>query len=329
MYALVTGATGFLGRHVVEQLVARGDQVRALCRRQQPDLVKLGVEVVSGDIRDRASVVQACQGIDAVFHVAAITNIWGRWRDFYETNTLGTEYVIDGCRQHGVSKLIYTSSPSVTYNGQDQLGVDESAPYPTSWYCHYPHSKALGEQSVLKANNPSCLKTCSLRPHLIWGPRDENLFGRLIEQARSGKLCQVGRGGNMIDTVYVENAATAHLLAAEALEGDAPAAGRAYFISQGEPVNCWEWVNRLLAVAGLPPVKKTISRSAAKWFGRVCEATYRTLHLSGEPPMTRFLADQLSTSHYFNISRARNELGYEPEISIEEGLRRLAAAYSR
>lgn len=329
MYALVTGASGFLGRHVVKQLVLRGDRVRTFCRREHPELAPLGVEIVQGDIRDRAAVIEACRGVDVVFHVAAITGIWGRWQDFYETNTRGTEYVVEGCRQHGVSRLVYTSSPSVTYSGRDQLGIDESTPYPTSWYCHYPHSKALAEQYVLNANDTSDLKTCSLRPHLIWGPRDENLFGRLIKQARSGKLCQVGPGGNMIDTVYVENAASAHLLAAEALQNAAPAAGRAYFISQGEPVNCWEWINRLLAVAGLPPVEKTISHRAAKWFGRLCEATYRTFHLPGEPPMTRFLADQLSTSHYFDISRARNELGYEPTISTEEGLDRLATSYSR
>jgi nucleoside-diphosphate-sugar epimerase len=209
------------------------------------------------------------------------------------------------------------------------MGVDESIPYPTSWNCHYPHSKALGEQGVLQANGTEDLKTCSLRPHLIWGPRDTNLFERLVERARSGRLRRVGEGNNIVDTVYVENAASAHLLAAEALEGDAPAAGRAYFISQGEPVNCWQWVDRLLAVAGLPPVKKAISRRAARGIGRICEVTYHTLRLSSEPPMTRFLADQLSTSHYYNISRARADLGYEPTISTEEGLERMAAVYSK
>lgn len=329
MYALVTGGNGFLGRYIVEQLISRGDRVRTLCRRENPDLAALGVEVMQGDIRDRVAVLGACCGVDVVFHVAAITGIWGRWQDFYETNALGTKYVVEGCRTHGVSRLVYTSSPSVTFDGQDQLGIDESAPYPKSWNCHYPHSKSLGERYVLHASGTDGLNACALRPHLIWGPRDENLFGRLVAQARSGRLRRVGTGKNLVDTVYVENAASAHLLAADALEGDAPAAGRAYFISQGEPVNCWEWINRLLAVADLPPVQKTISRGAAKWLGRICEATYSTLRLSGDPPMTRFLADQLSTSHYFDISRARNDLGYEPTISTEEGLRRLTMAYRR
>lgn len=329
MYALVTGGNGFLGRHVVEQLVSRGDRVRALCRHENSDLAAIGVEVVLGDVRDRAAMIKACRGVDVVFHVAAVTGIWGRWHDFYETNTLGTKYVVEGCRQHGISRLVYTSSPSVTYNGQDQLGIDESAPYPKSWYCHYSHSKALGEQQVLQASGTDGLKTCSLRPHLIWGPRDQNLFGRLVEQARSGRLCRIGSGRNLVDMVYVENAASAHLLAADALKENAPAAGRAYFISQGEPVNCWEWIDRLLSVAGLPPVQKTISRRAAKWLGRIYETTYRTFRLSGDPPMTRFLADQLSTSHYFDISRARTDLGYEPIVSTEEGLQRLATAYSR
>ena len=329
MYVLVTGANGFLGRHIVDQLVLRGDRVRALCRQDAPQLTAMGVEVLRGDVRDRETVLEACRGIDVVFHVAAITGIWGRWQDFYDINVRGTEYVIEGCRAHGVSRLIYTSSPSVTYDGRDQLGVDESVPYPASWYCHYPHSKALGEQHVLRANGTGGLKTCSLRPHLIWGPHEKSFLDRLVEKSEAGQLRQVGAGGNMVDMVYVENAASAHLLAADALEGNAPAAGRAYFISQGKPVNCWEWINQLLTIAGGQPIKKIISRRAARWLGRLCEITYRTLRLPGEPPMTRFLADQLSTSHYFNISRARNDLGYEPTISTEEGLARLAAAYPR
>jgi nucleoside-diphosphate-sugar epimerase len=286
-------------------------------------LAALGVELVQADIRDRAAVLTACRDMDTVFHAAGIAGIAGPWDLFYGVNTLGTRHVIDGCRAHGVGRLVYTSSPSVTFDGRDQCGVDESAPYPRRWLCHYQHTKALAEQEVLAANGRDGLLTCSLRPHLIWGPRDRHLIPRLLDRARKGRLRRVGDGTNRIDMIYVENAARAHLLAAEALRPGSPAAGRAYFLSQGEPVLCWQWIDELLALAGLPPVKKSISFSAAWAVGAICEASWNLLHLRGEPPMTRFLAAQLARSHYFDIGRARRDLGYEPTVSTAEGMRRL------
>ena len=249
----------------------------------------------------------------------------GRWKHYYEINTLGTEHVVEGCRENGVGRLVYTSSPSVTFDGTDQKGIDESAPYPDRWLAHYPHSKALAEKHVLEVNGTDGVSTCSLRPHLIWGPRDRHLVPRLLHRARSGRLRRVGDGTNLIDMVYVQNAAEAHLQAADALGPGSPVAGRAYFISQGEPVNCWQWIDQILALAGLPPVGKTISLSAAWRIGASLEAVYRLLRLGGEPPMTRFVAAQLATSHYFDISRAREDFGYQSRISTEEGMRRLAA----
>jgi 2-alkyl-3-oxoalkanoate reductase len=322
MKALVTGATGFLGLYVVEQLVARGDRVRAFCRRPPTELEVLGVEILLGDIRDPAAVMAACADVDVVFHVAGVAGIWGSWDYYHEINTLGTQNVIDGCRQHGVRKLVFTSSPSVTFDGTDQCGVNESAPYPSRWLCHYPHTKALAEQAVL-ATNDSSLATCALRPHLIWGPRDRHLIPRLIERARAGKLVRVGDGTNLIDMVYVENAARAHLQAADSLAAGSSVAGRAYFISQGEPVNCWRWIDELLALYGLSPVKRSISFRTAWCLGSALEGVHKVFRLSGEPRMTRFLAGQLGTSHYFDISRAQQDFGYQPEISTEEGMRRL------
>lgn len=325
MNALVTGANGFLGLYVVEQLVARGDRVRAICRKNCPELDALGVESVHADLRDREAIVEACRGIDVVFHVGAIAGIGGSWKRYYETNVLGTQHVVEGCRTHGVGRLVFTSSPSVTFDAVDQKNIDESTPYPLRWLCHYPHSKALAEQHVLKSNGKDGLLTCSLRPHLIWGPRDRHLIPRLLQRARSGRLRRIGDGTNLIDTVYVENAAAAHLLAADALQPGSPVAGRAYFISQGEPVNCWAWINELLDMAGLPPVHKSISLRAAWTVGAVFEALYNLLRLQGEPPMSRFLAAQLATSHYFNLTRAREDFGYQPTVSMAEGMRRLAA----
>jgi nucleoside-diphosphate-sugar epimerase len=323
VHALVTGAGGFLGRYVVEQLTARGDQVRTFSRGHYPELEKLGAETVRGDIRDGEAVRRACQGVDVVFHTAAVAGIGFDWDYFYGINTLGTRNVVAGCLEHGVRRLVFSSSPSVTFDGSDQCGVDESAPYPRRWLCHYQHTKALAEQHVLQSNGREGLLTCSLRPHLIWGPRDHHLIPRLLDRARRGRLRRVGDGTNLIDMIYVENAAEAHLLAADALREGSPVCGRAYFLSQGEPVNCWQWIDEILALVDLPPVGKSISLPAAWRVGATLEGVYRLFRLRGEPPMTRFLAAQLATSHYFDIGRARKDFRYQPRVTTAEGMERL------
>ena len=325
MNILVTGAGGFLGQYIVEQLIARGDRVRGLGRSRAAALDTLGVEMVQADLRDREATIAACRGVDVVFHVAGLAGIWGPWSEFYGINTQGTAHVLEGCRIHGVGRMVYTSSPSVVFDGRDQRGIDESAPYPHRWLCHYPRSKALAEQMVLAANGNGLLATCVLRPHLIWGPRDRHLIPRLLRRARSGRLRRVGDGTNQIDMVYVENAAAAHLEAADALQPGSAAAGRAYFISQGEPVNCWQWIDEILALAGIEPLRKSLPLAAARTVGALFELVYAALGLKSEPPMTRFLAAQLGRSHYFNIARARRDFGYQPRISTAEGMRRLAA----
>jgi nucleoside-diphosphate-sugar epimerase len=328
LHVLVTGAGGFLGRYIAEQSLARGDRVRGLARGEYPQLADLGVEMIRGDLRDAETVIRACHGVDVVYHVAAIAGIWGPWQTFYAINTLGTRHVIAACRKHQVGRLVFTSSPSVTFDGRDQNGIDESAPYPQRWLCHYPHTKALAEQDVLAADHPGELLTCALRPHLIWGPRDENLIPRLIDRARSGKLRRVGDGTNLVDITYVENAAEAHLQAADALADNSPVHGRTYFISQGQPVNCWDWINEVLALAGLAPITKSISAGAAYRIGAAMEGIWTLLRRHDEPRMTRFLSTQLSTSHYFDLTAAREHFGYQPSISLPEGMKRLAAEIS-
>jgi len=325
VHALVTGAGGFLGRYIVEGLVRRGDRVRCLVRRPTPELSALGAELVPGDVRDAAVVLQACRDREIVFHTAAVAGIWGPWQHYYSINTVGTRNVVAACQRAGVPYLVYTSSPSVTFNGQDQAGVDESEPYASRWLCHYPHTKALAEQEVLSANGSGGLRTCALRPHLIWGPRDRHLIPRLIDRARRGRLIRVGDGRNRIDMIHVENAAAAHLRAAAALQERPEVGGRAYYLSQGEPVNCWGWINEILSLAGLPPVQRSISFRTARWLGALLEGLHTLFRLSSEPRMTRFLAAQLALSHYFDISRARRELGYQATISTAEGMDQLAA----
>ncbi len=328
MRALVTGGGGFLGNAIITQLLARGDHVRSLARGDYPELARMGVECVRGDLRDAATTEAACADRDVVFHAAAVAGIWGPWEHFYGINVLGTRYVIAGCQKHGVPRLVYTSSPSVTFDGGSQENVDESVGYARRWLCHYAQTKAIGEQEVLAANGRE-LASCALRPHLIWGPGDQHLIPRLIARARSGQLRRVGDGTNRIDMVYVDNAAEAHWQAADALAPASPVAGNAYFISQGEPVNCWQWIDEILALAGLPPIERAISLSAAWNIGAAMEVVYRTFRWQSEPRMTRFLAAQLGMSHYFDIGRARRDFNYSPRVSKEEGMQRLAASLAR
>jgi nucleoside-diphosphate-sugar epimerase len=328
MHVLVTGGGGFLGGHIVEALLARGDRVRSFGRGDYPQLRAQGVEVVRGDVRDPASVVAACQGVECVFHAAALPGISMRRHLYDDVNRLGTENVIAGCRAAGARWLVYTSSPSVVFAGRDQCGIDESAPYDFAWMerrrAWYSLSKARAEQAVLAASDGR-IRTCALRPHLIWGPGDTHLVPRLIARARAGRLWRVGDGANLVDITYVENAAAAHLRAADALaDGTAASvAGRAYFLSQGEPVNCWQWINDILSLVNMPPVDRSMSLKTARRIGAACELAYRITRLATEPPMTRFLAAQLATSHWFDISAARRDLGYEPRVSLAEGMQRL------
>lgn len=325
MKALVTGGGGFLGAAIVRALLARGDGVRSFSRQTHATLDALGVEQVRGDLASTAAVSAAVQGCDAVFHVAAKPGIWGDYADYFAANVTGTENVISACRAHGVRRLIYTSSPSVVFDGCDMAGVDESVPYPPQHHAHYPHTKALAEQAVRAANDAQ-LATISLRPHLIWGPGDNHLLPRLAARAHAGQLRRIGSRPNLIDTVYVDNAADAHLLAADRLAPGSPVAGKVYFISQGEPVPMWEMVNRLLEATGAPPVTRSVPTGLAMALAAGFEAMHRITNNPSEPRLTRFVVREMSTAHWFDLSAARRDLGYAPRVSIAEGLERLRDA---
>jgi nucleoside-diphosphate-sugar epimerase len=326
MSVLVTGGGGFLGGAIVRSLVARGNTVRILSRRDHPALCASGVEQVRGDVADPTAVQRAVEGCSLVFHVAAKAGIWGPYAEYYRSNVTGTQNVIAACRACGVRRLVYTSSPSVVFDGHDMEGVDESVPYPPHYNAPYPATKAEAERLVRAASDDT-LATVALRPHLIWGPGDTNLIPRIIARARAGRLVRIGHQVNLVDSTYIDDAAAAHLNAADRLAPGSPIAGQVYFVSQGEPWPIWDLVNRILRAAQLPPVTGTISRPLAFLAGGVCEAVARALRLEAEPLMTRFLAHELSTAHWFNIAAARSDLGYQPSVSIEEGMQRLEQAF--
>jgi nucleoside-diphosphate-sugar epimerase len=282
----------------------------------------MGVIQYRGDIADREAVKRAAEGCDVVFHVAAKAGIWGEYADYHRSNVVGTENVIAACIANGVKRLVYTSSPSVVFDGRDIEGGDESLPYPYHYEAHYPKTKAMAERLIIAADSPS-LSTVSLRPHLIWGPGDNHLTSRIIARGKAGRLRRIGTRECLVDTVYVDNAARAHLLAADRLYPGGAVTGKAYFISNGEPLPLWEMVDRILAAAGLPPVTRSIPAGMALAAGAVCEILWSALRLPGEPPMTRFVAREMATAHWFDISAARRDLGYSPEITIDEGLKRL------
>ena len=321
---LVTGGGGFLGKAIVKMLRGIGLRVRSFSRGAYPDLDALGVEVFRGDLGSAEAVAKAAEGCGLVFHVAARPGAWGPYEEYYQANVTGTENVLAACRKHGIKRLVYTSSPSVVFNGKDMENVTESAPYPDHYEAHYPKTKSIAEKMVLAANSPE-LATCALRPHLIWGPEDNHLVPRLVKAAREGRLKIVGDNRNKVDTVYVDNAAEAHLLAATKLVYGGPPAGKAYFITNEEPRPCFDIVNLILKAAGIPPVTASISARTAYAVGAVMEFGYKLFRLSGEPPMTRWVATELATAHWFDITAAKTDFGYKPRITLDEGFSRLEA----
>jgi nucleoside-diphosphate-sugar epimerase len=319
---LVTGGGGFLGSALAAMGRSRGLSVRSLSRRFYPNLQKLGVEQIQGDVSDASAVLGAVDGCQTVFHTAAKAGLWGEDRDYERVNVQGTRNVIAACRSRGARRIIFSSSPSVVFNGRAMEGADESAPYPDRYDAAYPRTKAFAERLVIESNSND-LAAVSMRPHLIWGPGDNNLLPRIISRAKNGRLRRIGGGEPRIDPIYIDNAARAHFLAAERLEPGSPIAGKIYFVTQGEIIPLWEMIDRLLQAAGLAPVRRSISRPVAIATAGLLELGYVLSRKSSEPPLTRFLVRQLSTTHWFSIDAARRDLGYEPTVSIAEGMRRL------
>jgi 2-alkyl-3-oxoalkanoate reductase len=324
MKILVTGGGGFLGQALCLALKNRGYAVSSFQRTFYPVLEKMGVQQVLGDLANQDDVHQALIGHDAVFHNAAKAGAWGSYRSYYDPNVRGTQHVIDACLAHKIQKIVYTSTPSVTHAGKRAVegGNENNTPYGENFKAPYPATKTIAEKNMLAVNSAH-LATVALRPRLIWGPNDTQLLPRLVERAQAGRLKFIAGGENKMDTTYVDNVVHAHLQAFDALAPNAACAGHAYFISNGEPKTVRETVNNLLQAANVAPVNASVPYGVAYAAGAVCEAAWHLLPLKGEPPMTRFLAEQLSTPHWYDISAAKRDFGYVPQISTAEGLVRL------
>ncbi|MDR0362586.1 MAG: NAD-dependent epimerase/dehydratase family protein [Planctomycetota bacterium] len=321
MRVLVTGGGGFLGSHIVDALLRRGLEAKVAGRHRYPHIEAKGVEISVGDLADSESALRAVDGCDAVIHTAAIPGIGVNDEAYRRSNIVATENVIKAAHAHGVRRLVFTSSPSVVHDGHSIKGGDETLPYPARYLTAYARTKAEAEKAILAANGES-LSTCAIRPHLVFGPGDAQLIPKLLARARAGRLAQVGNGRNMISICYVENAADAHSLALNALAPGGKAAGQAYFVNEPDPVNCWEFINRIVTGAGLSKITRRVPYPLAYAAGWACETAYSLFRAKADPPLTRFLVSQLATSHWFKIDKARRDLGWEPAVSLDEGVRR-------
>jgi nucleoside-diphosphate-sugar epimerase len=323
MNILVTGAGGFLGFEIAKMLKLKGHNVYNFSRNHHPKLDTISIKTILGDLRNSSDIEKALEGIEVVFHVAALAGVWGKKIDFFSINYHGTKNLVDACKKLDIKKLIYTSTPSVVFGSNDLKGVDEDTPFPSKYLTHYAHSKSLAEKYVL-SNNTDRFQTCALRPHLIWGPGDPHIIPRLVDKAKKNRLKIVGDGKNLVDVIHVKNAAHAHVLAFEKLSQNSSIAGKAFFIGQEEPVCLWDFINKILETKKIKPVRGKISFRFAYVLGAIFEFIYSILKIfKTDPPMTRFVSMQLAHSHYFSQKRAKEELGYSPIISIDEGLKTL------
>ncbi len=327
---VITGGGGFVGKALGKMLRAEGHAVLAIARSAYPELAAFGIESARVDISSDPRRWQSLlEGADGVFHTAAKVDMWGGYEEFFNVNVVGTRNIIAACKASGVENLVFTSSPSVIHDGSDLRGVDESYPYPRHFDAFYPQTKAQAEQEVLAANNGETLRTISLRPHLIWGPEDTNLIPTILERARAGRLTRIGRGENQVDVTFIDDCVHAHILAMKALEeNNQRAQGRAYFITQGEPVKMWQWIDQVLEAHGLSPVSKSIPTKLAMVIAYTMETVSKVLAVCGlnKPPLlTRFLVSEMATDHYFSIEAAARDFGYAPCYTMKEAMERTFA----
>ena len=325
MKVLVTGAGSLLLGGIAQQLAARGDDVVCFQRRAN-ETTHSNIAMFAGDIRDRGSVAEAASGCDAIIHGAARVGIMGSWEDFYSTNVDGTSNVLKAVAEHQISRLVYVSTPSVAHVGHAIEG-DVATPATTGRkQAFYAESKAIAEILALQANSAE-LGVVALRPHLVWGPGDTQLVGRIVDRARQGRLVMVGSGNALVDSTYIDNAISAHIAALDAIAPGSRCAGKAYVISNGEPRTVNELMSRICLAAGVEFSPKHVPAVIARSIGSVVERIWPLIR-KDEPPITRFVAEQLGTAHWFDQRPAQEDLNWKPQLSLDEGFARLTDWFS-
>lgn len=326
MKVLVTGAGSLLLGGVAAALVARGDEVVCLQRRPVTFPGSDAARQVHGDLRDSAAVREVAEGCDAIVHGAARVGVLGGWDDFFSVNVEGTRNVLRAAAECGVPRLVHVSTPSVAHEGRSLVGEGAGPAVTGRSSAFYAETKAIAEGEVLAANGAD-LAVVVLRPHLVWGPGDTQLVGRIVERAAAGRLAMVGDGSALVDTTYLDNAVSAHVAALDAVGPGAACAGKPYVIANGEPRTVRELVERICAAAGVPFAPRRVPLPVALRVGSVVERVWPRLR-DDEPPITRFLAEQLGTAHWFDPRPARDDLGWVPQVSLDEGFDRLRRWYA-
>jgi 2-alkyl-3-oxoalkanoate reductase len=327
MKVLVTGARSAMMGQIAAALIGRGDEVVCLQRGRAEFIGSDSATQVLGDIRELETVRAAIAGCDAVIHGAAKVGVVGSWEDYRSINVDGTAHLLTAAREIGVSRFVHVSTPSVAHLGEALIGGAADPAVVRAEGAHYPRSKAMAEELALKANSAECA-VMALRPHLVWGPGDTQLVGRIVERARAGRLVMVGDGSALVDSTYVDNAVSAHLAALDALVPGARCAGRAYVISNGEPRPVTELIEGICTAAQVPFAPRRVPVRVATTIGSVVEKLWPRLR-EGEPPITRFVAEQLATAHWFDQREVQADLNWRPEVSLAEGFERLAQWFSR
>jgi nucleoside-diphosphate-sugar epimerase len=320
---LVTGGGGFLGKTILKQLKEFGYELFSFSRSKYSELEEMGVTCIQGDLSNYEDVKKALEGKDAVFHVAAKAGVWGPYEDYYQANFVGTKNIVDACLELGIKRMVHTSSPSTVLDNPDLAGVDESIPYPEKFSCAYAQTKAMAEKYVLEHHQDGKFMVVALRPHLIWGPGDPHIFPRIFEKAKKKQLKIIGDGTNKVDVIYVDNAAKGHIQAFHKLEEGSVVGGKVYFLGQNYPVRLWDFINEVLKRGGEKPVTVKLPFKFVYFMGAVFEFLFTLFRIKTDPPMTRFVCNQMGKDHYFSHAAAERDFGYNADISVEEGLRKV------
>lgn len=320
MRVLVTGASGLLGGAVAALLVGQGHSVTTLQRR--PSGVA-GARDLSGSITDHRIVQDAVQNVEGIIHLAAKVSFTGRAAEFDEVNVEGTRRLLHSARAAGVRDVVFVSSPSVANSGAAIAGLGAEPADPEHAHGDYSRTKAEAELLALAENGPQ-FRVAAVRPHIVWGPGDTQLVERVLARARRGRLPLLDSGAALIDTTYVDNAAAAIVAALHRMEH---IHGRSLVVSNAEPRPVGELLAGICSAGSVSAPSWTVPGGVARAAGAVVEKLWTWAGREEEPPMTRFLAEQLSTAHWFDQRETQELLNWKPAVSLDDGLARLAAHY--